>query len=173
MAKFAERVALKKAFVRQKWFDVMALRGNKAVGEALVKNYKDGESCPIPVTDVLLNTKNRNYAIKEHGYGPMNPDAPNKDFWKGIAELWDIDQEEAKSSRCGNCAAFIQTSKMLACIENHLGMDDDYGPKGEKDKKENRKKTLEASDLGYCQLFGFKCAAERTCRAWVHGGPVT
>lgn len=167
------RVALKRALGPQKWSDVMTKRGNKAVGEALVKNYKEGAGCPIPVTDVILNTKNRDYAVKEHGYGPMNPDLPNENFWKGIADLWDIDEKEAKSSLCGNCAAFIQTPKMLTCIETHLGMDDDYGPEGEKTQQENRKKTLEASDLGYCQLFGFKCAAKRTCRAWVHGGPIT
>jgi len=25
----------------------MAVRGNKAVGEQLVKNYKDGDACPL------------------------------------------------------------------------------------------------------------------------------
>ena len=150
----------------------MAERGNRKLGEQLVKTYKDGDACPVPVTDVKLNTKNRDYAIKEHGYGPMNPDEESQEFWKGIADLWGISTEDAKASRCGNCAAFIQTPKMMACIQNHLGMDDDYPEKGESERQANRKKTLDASNLGYCQLFGFKCAAKRTCRAWVHGGPI-
>jgi hypothetical protein len=25
--------------------------------------------------------------------------------------------------------------------------------------------------LGYCEIFDFKCAASRTCDAWVVGGP--
>jgi hypothetical protein len=150
----------------------MAERGNKAVGEALVKNYKDGDSCPVATVDVALNTKNRNIAIEERGYGPMNPGEPNEKFWKGIADLWGISSQEAKSSRCGNCAAFIQTPKMLACIENHLGLDDDYAKEGSKDMAENRSRTLKAADLGYCQLFAFKCAADRTCRAWLFGGPI-
>lgn len=145
-------------------------RGNKAVGQALVRNYKDGDSCPIATVDVALNTKNRNIAIKERGYGPMNPGEPNNKFWKGIADLWGISVAEAKTSRCGNCAAFIQTPKMLACIQNNLGLDDDY--ESEKDMTENRARTLEAADLGYCQLFAFKCAADRTCRAWLYGGPI-
>jgi len=150
----------------------VAERGNKAVGEALVKNYKDSDSCPTATQDVALNTKNRDIAIKERGYGPMNPEEPNKKFWKGIADLWDISEEEAKSSRCANCAAFIQTPKMLECIESGLGLDDDYPTQGAKDMSENRTKTLEAADLGYCQLFAFKCAANRTCRAWLYGGPI-
>jgi hypothetical protein len=27
--------------------------------------------------------------------------------------------------------------------------------------------------LGYCEIFDFKCAASRTCDAWVVGGPNT
>jgi hypothetical protein len=29
------------------------------------------------------------------------------------------------------------------------------------------------SELGYCELFEFKCAADRTCSAWLVGGPIT
>ena len=150
----------------------MAERRNKAVGEAIVKTYKDGDTCPVATVDVALNTKNRDIDIKERGYGPMNPAEPNKIFWNGIAKLWDISTEEAKSSRCANCAAFIQTPKMLACIENNLGLDDDYTEAGVEDMAENRSRTLEAADLGYCQLFAFKCAADRVCRAWLYGGPI-
>jgi hypothetical protein len=33
--------------------------------------------------------------------------------------------------------------------------------------------TIEAGDLGFCEVFDFKCAAKRTCAAWIVGGPVT
>jgi hypothetical protein len=26
---------------------------------------------------------------------------------------------------------------------------------------------IDAGDLGYCEIFDFKCAASRTCRAWI------
>lgn len=150
----------------------MAFKGNKEVGQALVKAYKDPATCPVAAVDVALNTKNRNIAIKERGYGPMNPEENNKDFWKGIGDLWNISPEEAKSSRCANCAAFIQTPKMLSCIQDHLGLDDDYTKEGVDEMTDNRARTLEAADLGYCQLFAFKCAADRVCRAWLYGGPI-
>jgi hypothetical protein len=31
----------------------------------------------------------------------------------------------------------------------------------------------DAANLGYCELFHFKCAASRTCDAWLVGGPIT
>ncbi len=150
----------------------MTKPNTKAVGEALIRAYKDEKSCPVATVNVSVNTKNRNIAIKERGYGPMNPSEPNKKFWKGIADLWGITPEQAKTSRCGNCAAFIQTPKMLACIQNNLGLEEDYKQAADSERVENQAQTLAAGDLGYCQLFAFKCAADRVCRAWLHGGPV-
>jgi len=150
----------------------MAVERGKKIGEALVRGYRDGETCPKPVTDVELNTKNRNIAIKEYDYGPLNPSVPSESYWQGIADLWGTTPEEAKTSRCGNCAAFIQTPKMMQCMKDHIGLDEDYPKEGAAHMQENRARTVEAGDLGYCQLFGFKCAADRVCRAWIHGGPV-
>jgi hypothetical protein len=65
--------------------------------------------------------------------------------------------------RCGNCSAFIQTSKMLECIRN--GIDDD--------KEGFAQVVMDSAKLGYCELFDFKCAADRTCSAWLVGGPIT
>lgn len=148
----------------------MATRGNKAVGQALVKSYEDPESCPLATSDAKLNAKNRNLAIKNHGYGPLNPGESNEEFWKGIADLWNISVEKAKTSRCGNCAAFVQTPQMLACIQDNLGYAEDY--ESEQALQKNQKEVRKAADLGYCQTFGFKCAADRTCRAWLFGGPI-
>lgn len=148
----------------------MATRGNKAVGQALVKGYEDPDVCPVATTDAKVNIKNRNLAIKNHGYGPMNPGEANEEFWEGIAKLWSISTKEAKTSRCANCAAFVQTPKMLACIQDHIGYEEDYP--AEEALRENQSEVQQAADLGYCQAFGFKCAADRTCRAWLHGGPI-
>jgi hypothetical protein len=32
---------------------------------------------------------------------------------------------------------------------------------------------IKAGKLGYCRMLKFKCAAARTCDAWVVGGPIT
>jgi hypothetical protein len=78
-----------------------------------------------------------------------------------MADEWDVSVEDAKKSRCGNCAAFNVSDKMKECIANGIGNEAD--PWG----------TIELADLGYCEIFDFKCAANRSCRAWIVGGPNT
>ena len=54
----------------------MAMRVKKdAIGQAIKQSYKNGKgkSCPVATMDVHVNLKNRNHAIKEYGYGPLNP----------------------------------------------------------------------------------------------------
>jgi len=50
---------------------------------------------------------------------------------------------------CGSCAAYNQTSEMLSCIGDDSG------------------------SLGYCQIWKFVCASEKTCDSWAEGGPIT
>jgi GNAT superfamily N-acetyltransferase len=121
------------------------------------------KSCPPATQNITLNLKNRQKAIDEYGYGPLNPDMPNRKFWMAKQEEWNLDSpDEAKQSLCGNCAAFDQRKDTLACIAQGIGSD-----AGENDP------TIEAGDLGYCRFLKFKCAARRTCDAWVTGGPLT
>jgi hypothetical protein len=121
------------------------------------------KSCPPATQDITLNLKNRQKAIDEYGYGPLNPDMPNQKFWMAKVDEWNLDSpDEAKQSLCGNCAAFDQRRDTLDCIAQGIGSD-----AGEADP------TIEAGDLGYCRFLKFKCAARRTCDAWVTGGPLT
>jgi hypothetical protein len=117
--------------------------------------YKDEESCPIATQDITLNLKNRAKAIDSANYGPENPKLPNKQFWMEMAREWEVDPEEAKMSVCGNCAAFNQDDSMLECIAKGIGEEGDPWA------------MIEAGDLGYCEIFDFKCASSRTCSAWV------
>ena len=118
--------------------------------------------CPIATQDIHVNLKNRDHAFKEYGYGPANPELPNEAFWNDKANEWQTQVRQAKSMRCGNCAAFIQTPEMLACIK--YGIDEEEG---------YAEDVMKAANLGYCELFDFKCAADRTCSAWLVGGPIT
>lgn len=120
-------------------------------------------ACPLATHDVPTNLKNRQSAIDGAAYGPLNPALPNKDFWNVKAERWSVTIDDAKKSRCGNCAAFIQTKEMLDCIETGLASQDSAA---------NAWDVVQAGDLGYCEAFDFKCAASRTCDAWITGGPV-
>jgi len=125
----------------------------------------DMEKCPAPTQNIELNLKNRQKAINEYGYGPLNPNEPNNKFWQAKADMWKLDSvEEAKTSLCGNCAAFDITEKTLACIATGIGNDE-----GTEDPFD----VIKAGDLGYCRFLKFKCAGARTCDAWVVGGPIT
>lgn len=119
--------------------------------------------CPPATRSIAINLKNRQKCIDVARYGPLTPELPNTKFWAEKARMWRITPEEAKKARCANCAAFIQTKQMLNCIEDGLG--DEPGNASLKIRK--------TANLGYCEIFDFKCAGDRTCDAWVTGGPIT
>jgi len=121
--------------------------------------------CPVATHDIQLNLKNRDWAFKNVGYGPVNPNIEDKVFWAKRADEWATTPEIAKQSRCGNCSAFIQTEEMMNCIVHGIAgdesVDESYAPE-----------VIASAELGYCELFDFKCAADRTCSAWLVGGPI-
>jgi len=120
--------------------------------------------CPASTQNIELNLANRQKAINEYGYGPLNPNKSNNKFWQTKVDMWKLDSiEEAKSSRCGNCAAFDITEKTLNCIAKGIGDD-----KGTEDPFD----VIKVGKLGYCRFLKFKCASARTCDAWVVGGPI-
>ena len=128
------------------------------------KNANEAEdSCPPATQDITLNLKNRQKAIDEYGYGPLNPDLPNTKFWMKKVDEWNLDSaEEAKSSLCGNCAAFDLRKDTLDCIAQGI----------DSESPEDAQGTIDAGELGYCKFLKFKCASRRTCDAWVTGGPL-
>jgi hypothetical protein len=120
-----------------------------------------GGECPPATQDIELNLKNRQNAIDNVGYGPLNPAEPNDEFWQDKADKWKTSIQEAKSAVCGNCIFFVRTSEMLDCIEDGIGLGN-----------QEAEGSIEAGELGYCNALDFKCASERTCNAWAAGGPV-
>ena len=119
------------------------------------------KACPVATHDVAVNLKNRQTAIEVADYGPLNPAEPNDEYWAHLATYFDTTPEEARTTRCGNCAAFDVTSGMKACIAEGIEGDtqDPYD-------------VIDAGELGYCRVFKFKCASARTCSAWITGGPI-
>jgi len=123
------------------------------------------KTCPKVCSDIPLNLKNRDWAFANVGYGPANPDSP-EDFWKIRAKEWNTSEKNAQTMHCGNCSAFIQTPEMMKCIVD--------GIQGEESDNETyANEVVDSAELGYCELFEFKCAADRTCSAWLVGGPIT
>jgi hypothetical protein len=128
---------------------------------ALTADADYGGECPPATQDIELNLKNRQNAIDNVGYGPLNPAEPNDIFWQDKAERWNITVREAKTAVCGNCVFFVRTPKMLDCIESGIGLGN-----------QEAEGSIEAGELGYCNSLDFKCASERTCNAWAAGGPI-
>jgi hypothetical protein len=122
---------------------------------------QDFATCPESTQDIKLNIANRQKAIDEADYGPINPNEPNEDYWKAKADQFKGNVEEAKKALCGNCVFFYRTPEILKCIAEGLG--DEVDPY----------EAIKAGEIGYCEAFDFKCAASRTCAAWVVGGPIT
>jgi hypothetical protein len=120
--------------------------------------------CPTATQDIALNLANRQNAIDTANYGPLNPAQPNPVFWMRLADKWSVSESEARQSTCGNCAAFNITAAVKGCIEQGLAAGGSTG---------NEWDTVAAGELGYCEAFDFKCASNRTCDAWVGGGPIS
>ena len=92
-----------------------------------MKGLLSGVSCPIATQDITVNLKNRNNAFKKFGYGPPNPDESNDAFWLKKAKMYNAPTSTIKGMLCGNCAAFIQTPKMMECITSGLEKDENEG----------------------------------------------
>ena len=137
-------------------------------GQRPMPKYDEGmaeaaKKCPPATQDITVNLNNRQKAINEYGYGPLNPDLPNTKFWMKKVDEWNLDSmEEAQSSLCGNCAAFDIRQDTLDCIAQGI----------DSDSPEDAEGVIDAGDLGYCKFLKFKCASRRTCDAWVTGGPL-
>jgi len=123
------------------------------------EKLEEPASCPIATQDIKTNLAHRQNAVDDANYGPANPNEPNDAYWKAKASEFQGDVATAKKMLCGNCAAFNQTSKVLGCIKKGIG--------------EDANEVAIGGNLGYCEIFDFKCAAKRTCDAWIVGGPIT
>lgn len=138
----------------------------KTRAEELLDSVQTNIGCPPSTQDISLNLANRKICVDKANYGPANPELENNDFWQAKADLFKTTIEQAKTMRCSNCAAFVIKEKMRQCIEKGIAstsiMEEDIA-----------KEMVDAANLGFCELFDFKCAGDRTCDAWITGGPLT
>ena len=126
----------------------------------LLNNIKAQLECPPATQDISINLANRKTCVDKANYGPANPKLSNDDFWQAKADLFNTTVDQAKTMRCGNCAAFVIKQKMLDCIQKGIA--------STSIKEEDiAQDIISEANLGYCELFDFKCAGSRTCEAWV------
>jgi hypothetical protein len=102
---------------------------------------EEKQTCPTATRYPEVNAANQEVARVEAMYGPTDIEEPGE-YWVEVAEEWDIPLEDAVKRKCGNCAAFDQSSSMLDCIEG------------------------DATDVGYCKIWDFVCSEQRTCLSW-------
>ena len=135
----------------------------KSRADELLDNIQTSIECPPATQDISLNLANRQICVDKANYGPANPTLDNPEFWQKKANLFKTSIEEAKTMRCKNCAAFVIKEKMKKCIEKGICEED----------MNEAANIVDLANLGYCELFDFKCAGDRTCDAWITGGPLT
>lgn len=150
----------KKTVTASSYFDLVI----KPSIPPVLADAESGDACPPATRDIVLNIKNRQNAIDNVGYGPLNPKEPSLEFWQDKADKWSVSPEDAKKSVCGNCVFFDRREKTLDCIEEGLAS----GGSGD----ESAWNAIDQAELGYCTALDFKCAASRTCNAWAVGGPL-
>ncbi len=96
------------------------------------------------------NKKTRDTLVETQMLGPVKVDAPNSEYWRGLANVWRTSPDQAKRRLCANCEYFEDTPEMLEAM--------DIVPEDEFDK--------DGGGRGYCNKFLFICHNLRTCRAW-------
>jgi len=138
----------------------------KSRADEILEQVKTGIECPPATQDISINLDNRKSCVDKANYGPPNPNLANLDFWQLKAELFNTSVDQAKTMRCCNCAAFVVKEKMMECIQKGLASTSI-------DEEDIAKDIISRADLGYCELFDFKCAGSRTCDAWITNGPLT
>ena len=138
----------------------------KSRSDELLDSIQTNIECPQATQDISINLANRKICVDKANYGPANPELENPEFWQQKADLFKTSIEQAQTMRCHNCSAFVIKEKMRECIEKGIA--------SQSIKEEDiAKEIVDSADLGYCELFDFKCAGDRTCDAWITGGPLT
>lgn len=138
----------------------------KSRAEELLDTIQTNIECPPATQDISLNLANRQTCVNKANYGPANPALDNVEFWQQKANLFKTSIDNAKTMRCKNCAAFVIKEKMKQCIEKGIASTSIK-------EADIAKDIIIEANLGYCELFDFKCAGDRTCDAWITGGPLT
>jgi hypothetical protein len=118
----------------------------------LLEDDGEGESEMEFITPAE-NIKNRTNVTENWNLGPektsVQPDA-NSDYWGMMADLWEVDEEEARNRFCANCEYFNNTSSMQEQMKS-IPLD---------------KYDMDGGGRGYCTKFDFVCHNLRTCQAW-------
>lgn len=96
------------------------------------------------------NAKTRDTLVETQMLGPVKVDAPNSEFWRGLANVWRISPDQAKRRLCANCEYFDDQPDTLEAME--VVAQDEFDADG--------------GGRGYCNKYTFICHTLRVCRQW-------
>ena len=96
------------------------------------------------------NKKTRDTLVVTQMLGPNKVDAPNSEYWRGLANVWRTSPDQAKRRLCANCEYFDDQPDTLEAME--------VVPLDEFDK--------DGGGRGYCHKFEFICHNLRVCKSW-------
>ena len=122
--------------------------------------------CPLPLQNNKLNIKNHLKTIKLYGLGPVDPRIPNTQFWRDKAERWDVTEGDARGRLCANCEHYLQTTKILDCIDSTQAKD------FKTSMVDPSIVDIESKPVAYCMLYEITCSPTRTCDSQELGGPI-
>ena len=111
---------------------------------------------PEPQPEIVsgsINEINTQNAIENWNLGPeAASDEPgaNPEYWAKMADVWSINEAEARRQLCANCEYFNNTPEMLKAMEDI--------PRNAFDTN--------AGGRGYCEKLEFICHNLRSCQAW-------
>jgi hypothetical protein len=91
--------------------------------------------------------------MKDWSLGPekASPDmTSNQPYWSKMAEIWLVDEAQARRQLCANCEYFENTPEMLGAMESIPLNDMD----------------MDGGGRGFCHKFDFICHNLRACQAW-------
>lgn len=111
---------------------------------------------PVEQPEIVTGTENQinmQNAVENWNLGPevaSSDPAANPEFWAKMADVWSVNEAEARRQLCANCAYFNNTPEMLRAMEDipQTAFDADGGGRG------------------WCEKLDFICHNLRVCQAW-------
>jgi hypothetical protein len=99
------------------------------------------------------NVKSRDNVIANWKLGPEKASVlptDNKDYWVMMANIWQVQEADARAMLCANCE-YYDNSKEMQLEMNSIPLD---------------KFDMDGGGRGFCDKFEFICHNLRTCQAW-------
>lgn len=125
----------------------------KAAGIDVRNEYLLPEVEQPEIVSGSINAINMQNAVENWNLGPevaSSDPAANPEYWAKMADVWSINEAEARRQLCANCSYFNNTPEMLKSMEDIPLTPFD----------------MDGGGRGWCEKLDFICHNLRVCQAW-------